>query len=161
MVSTKEQLNISVIPIFPLTMGGSGRRHQADTTPRVPRLSLITTVSHYRPHGGHGGSGDRKHHPPILPQWAVRRQKALSKAWTQANSSIHVAMYGRCLGEPMEGYRSMLLIQQQLQRKSVSWGICSVWGVEVFYFFGIDMVDFSVHLIWKYRFWVGVRRVRQ
>lgn len=103
--------HISVMPIFSLALGGSERSDRADTTPRGPRLSLITTVSHYPPCGGHGGSGDRKHRPPILPQWAVRRQKALSKSLNSSQQLIHVAMYGRCLVEPMEGFRSMLLIQ--------------------------------------------------
>ena len=114
---------------------------QSEIPPRGPRLSTITTVSHYRRCGGHRSSGDRKHHPPLLPQWAVRTQKALSKAWTQANSSIHDAVYGRCLGERMEGCRSAV---SRLQREPRL--------VEVFH------LDSVVGLIRRYSSWGGVRR---
>lgn len=55
-------MNISIIPISSPTLGGSEWRHPADTTPCGPRLSLITTVSHYPPCGGCRGRGDHKHH---------------------------------------------------------------------------------------------------
>lgn len=104
----KLEISISIIQISSPILGGSEWRHPADMTPRGPRLSLITTVSHYPPCGGRGGSGNRKHHPPIFPQWADKRH---SEAWTQANFSVLVAMHGRCLGESMKGYRSGFLIK--------------------------------------------------
>lgn len=109
--------------------------HISGTMPRGPRLSLITTVSHYPPCGGHGGDGDRKHHPPTFHNGPFADKRHSRKAWTQANSSIHAAMYGRCLGESMEGLTSMLFIRtDKWQRKLVSLGICGICEVKWRYF---------------------------